>query len=144
MYVMMLVMEVACGRSLVEDRVWRCETDLLIINVLFAREMWVVGVALSQSWVRPSLTCRGWWQLVFRSTYSPSLGTGTETTGWNRSSSHHRLLILILCQHPNLALALIWGGDKLIAASLVDNILIRRGNNGRIWKILMKIFAMFE
>ena len=56
MYVMMLVMEVACGRSLeVEDRVWRVETgetDLLIINVLFAREMWVVGVALSQSGVR--------------------------------------------------------------------------------------------
>ena len=51
MYVMMLVMEVACacGHSLVEARVWRCETDLLIINVLFAREMWVVGVALSQS-----------------------------------------------------------------------------------------------
>lgn len=56
MYVMMLVMEVACGRSLeVEDRVWRVETgetDLLIINVLFAREMWVAGVALSQSGVR--------------------------------------------------------------------------------------------
>ena len=54
MYVMMLVMEVACacGHSLVEARVWRCETDLLIINVLFAREMWVVGVALSQSGVR--------------------------------------------------------------------------------------------
>ena len=52
MYVMMLVMEVASGRSLVEDRVWRCARDLLIINVLFAREMWVVGVALSQSGVR--------------------------------------------------------------------------------------------
>ena len=52
MYVMMLVMEMACGRSLVEARVWRCERDLLIINVLFAREMWVVGVALSQSGVR--------------------------------------------------------------------------------------------
>ena len=54
MYVMMLVMEVAGGRSLEEeeDRVWRLERDLLIINVLFAREMWVVGVALSQSGVR--------------------------------------------------------------------------------------------
>ena len=44
---MMLVMEVAAGLSLVEDLVWRGEIDLLIINVPFAREMWVVGVALS-------------------------------------------------------------------------------------------------
>ena len=53
MYVMMEVMEVARGRSLeVEARVWRCESDLLIINVLFAREMWVAGLALSQTGVR--------------------------------------------------------------------------------------------
>ena len=83
---MMMMLVVVAEWPLEELEIW-ASSDLLTSNVLSAREICLAGTELSQSWwVRlllslrftPDLTCRGCRQLVFRSTYSPSLGTGTS------------------------------------------------------------------
>ena len=134
---MLVVVVVVTGRDPPLE-VW----ESVISNVLLARVICPLATELSQSWVRlvlalgprhslrlePSLTCRGWWQLVLRSTYSPSLGTGISPVAWNTAVDDCSV------SPPYLGLAVIWGREQLIAASLVKLSLIRRGKNGRIWK----------